>query len=175
MNRVARSGLAASTVVLLFASAALPALSDAASQHKTLKQELVGAWIYVSVDTVKPDGTRSAMYGPTPQGIAIFDESGRYAVVNARSDLPKFESNSRMDGSPEEYKAIAQGSIAHFGTYTVNESDRTITFHIQTSTFPNWNGNVQKRPFTLKGDELKWTTPAASGGGSGEVVLKRAK
>ena len=77
-----------------------------------------------------------------------------------------------MDGSPEEYKAVVQGSIAHFGTYTVNEADRTITFHIQTSTFPNWNGAVQKRPFTLKGDELKWTTPAASGGGSGEVVLR---
>lgn len=52
----------------------------------------------------------------------------------------------------------------------------TITFRIQTSTFPNWNGVEQKRPFSLAGDELKWTTtPAASGGGLGEVVLKWAK
>ena len=152
----------------------LPASSNAASK-KTLKQEVVGAWTYVSVDTVRPDGSRVPMYGANPQGVAIFDDHGRYALVNARSDLPKFASNNRMDGSPEEYKAVVQGSIAHFGTYTVNEADRTITFHIQTSTFPNWNGAVQKRPFTLKGDELKWTTPAALGGGSGEVVLKRAK
>ena len=81
----------------------------------------------------------------------------------------------RMQGSPEEYKAVVQGTIAHFGRYTVNEVDKTITFHIETSTFPNWNGLEQKRPFSLVSDELRWTTPAASGGGSGEIVLKRAK
>jgi hypothetical protein len=79
-----------------------------------------------------------------------------------------------MEGTPEEYKAVVQGMNAHFGRYTVNETDKTITFHIETSTFPNWNGIEQKRPFTLTGDELKWTT-AASGGGTAEVVLKRAK
>jgi hypothetical protein len=80
-----------------------------------------------------------------------------------------------MKGTEEEYRAIAQGSIAHFGTYTVNEADKTITFHIDTSTFPNWNGIEQRRPFALSGDDLRWTTPSASGGGSGEIVLKRAK
>jgi hypothetical protein len=80
-----------------------------------------------------------------------------------------------MAGTPEENKAVVQGSIAHFGGYSINEADKTITFQIDTSTFPNWNGVVQKRPFTLTADELKWTTPAASGGGSGEVVLKRVK
>jgi hypothetical protein len=35
-----------------------------------------------------------------------------------------------------------------------------ITFHIQTSTYPNWDGMDQKRPFTLSGDELKYTVPA---------------
>jgi hypothetical protein len=78
-----------------------------------------------------------SLYGPLPQRLVIFEESGRYALVDARSDLPKYVSNNRMGGSPEEYRAIAQGSIAHFGTYMVNESDGTITFRIQTSTFPN--------------------------------------
>ena len=80
----------------------------------------------------------------------------------------------RIEGTPEENKAVVQGSISHFGRYTVNDADKTITFHIETSTFPNWNGTEQKRPFTVTGDELKWTT-AASSGGSAEVVLKRAK
>jgi len=68
-----------------------------------------------------------------------------------------------------------QGSISHFGTFVVNEGDKTITFHIQTSTFPNWDGIDQKRPFTLSGDELKYPVPAASGGGTAEVVLMRLK
>ena len=80
-----------------------------------------------------------------------------------------------MDGTAEENKAAVQSNIAHFGTYSVNESDKTITFHIDTSTFPNWNGTEQKRPVTVTGDELKWATPASTGAGTAEVVLRRAK
>ncbi len=67
---------------------------------------------------------------------------------------------------------MAQGTIAHFGRYSVNEADKTIILHIETSTFPNWNGVEQKRPLTLTGDELRWLRLAAE---SGEIVLKRAK
>ena len=107
--------------------------------------------------------------------IVMLDANGRYALIVTRSDHPKFASNNRMQGTPEENKAIVQGSISHFGTYVVNEADKTITFHIQTSTFPNWDGMDQKRPFTLSGDELKYTVPTASGGGTAEVVMKRIK
>jgi hypothetical protein len=161
-------------LILLFLGVALPS-GDAIGQQRSLSEQIAGAWTYVSVDTVRPDGSRVPMYGPNPQGLVIFDGNGYYALVNARGDLPKVASNNRMEGTPEEYKAIVQGSIAHFGRYTINDADKTITFQIQTSTFPNWNGTVQTRPFTLMGDELRWTTPAASGGGSGEVVLRRAK
>ncbi|WP_242431882.1 lipocalin-like domain-containing protein [Burkholderia sp. Bp9031] len=149
--------------------------SGAALSQQSLDQQLAGAWTYVSVDTVRPDGSRTPMYGPNPHGLVIFDGHGHYALVNSRGDLPKYVSNDRMKGSAEEYRAVVQGSIAHFGTYVVNEADKTITFRIDTSTFPNWNGVEQRRPFVLSGDELRWTTPAASGGGSGEVVLRRAK
>jgi len=147
---------------------------EAVGQEKTLKEQLVGTWTYVSVDTVNPDGSRVPMYGPNPQGLASFDSNGRYILLTSRSGQPKFASNNRMEGTPEEYKAVVQGMIAHFGRYTINETDKTITFHIETSSFPNWNGIEQKRPFTLTGDELKWTT-AGSSGGLAEVVLKRAK
>jgi hypothetical protein len=158
---------------LVFMGIALQS-GDAKSQ-KTLSEQLAGAWTYVTVDTVRPDGSRTPMYGPNPQGLVIFDGHGHYALVNSRADLPKYGSNDRMTGTAEEYMTIVQGSIAHFGSYTVNEADKTITFHIATSTFPNWNGVEQRRPFVLSGDDLRWTTPAASGGGSGEIVLKRAK
>jgi len=165
--------LTLTTMALLFLGVALPS-GNAVGQEKTLKDQLVGTWTYVSVDTVNPDGSRVPMYGPNPQGLASFDSNGRYILLTSRSGQPKFASNNRMEGTPEEYKAVVQGMIAHFGRYTVNEMDKTITFHIETSSFPNWNGIEQKRPFTLTGDELKWTT-AGSSGGLAEVVLKRAK
>lgn len=150
-------------------------LSSREAVGQTLSEQLAGAWTYVSVDTVRADGSRTPMYGPNPQGLVIFDGRGHYALVNARADQPKFASNNRMTGSPTEYEAVVHGSIAHFGRYIVNEADKTITFHIETSTFPNWNGLEQKRPFILEGNQLKWTTPSASGGGTGEIVLKRAE
>jgi hypothetical protein len=138
-------------------------------------KDVVGAWDYVSAETVRPDGTKSPTFGPNPKGIVMFEANGHYALIVTRSGQPKFASNNRMQGTPDENKEIVQGSISHFGTYGVNEADKTITFHIQTSTFPNWDGMDQKRPFTLSGDELKYTVPAASGGGTAEVVLKRIK
>ena len=165
--------LTLTAVALLLVELGVPP-SDALGQQKTLKEQVVGTWSYVSVDTVRPDGSREQMYGPNPKGLGVFDSNGRYIFLNGRSGLPKFASNNRMEGTPEENKAVVQGMNAHFGRYTVNETDKTLTFHIETSTFPNWNGIEQKRPFTLTGDELKWTT-AASGGGTAEVVLKRVK
>jgi len=172
MNRT--TALALNTLALVCLGIAVPP-SAVAGQPTVLKDQIVGAWAYVSVDTVKGDGSRTPMYGDDPQGLAIFSGNGRYALMTSRAGLPKFASNNRADGTVEEYKAIVQGSISHFGTYTVNEADKTITFHIQASTFPNWNGIEQKRPVTITGDELRWTTPGASGGGNGEVVLRRAK
>lgn len=172
MNRL--STFALTTMALLFLGVA-PPWGGAVGQQKSLKEQVVGTWTYVAVDIVRPDGSRVPLYGPNPQGVASFDGNGHYQLLTARAGLPRFAVNDRMQGTAEEYKAVVQGSIAHFGRYTVNEADKTITFQIETSTFPNWNGTEQKRPFNIVGDELTWRTPASSGGGTAEVVLKRAK
>lgn len=108
------------------------------------------------------------------QGLAVFDKTGHYILMTSRADMAKFGSGNRMDGTPAENRAIVQGMIAHFGTYTVNEVDRTITFHIATSSFPNWNGVDQKRPFSISEDRLTLATPASSGG-TAEVALHRVR
>ncbi len=171
MNRL--STVTPTALALLLLGTALLSI-DAMAQQKPLKEQIVGTWNYASVDIVHSDGSRVPLYGPNPEGIASFDSNGHYVLLTARAGLPKFASNNRAQGTADENKAVVQGSIAHFGTYTVNESDKSVTFHIQTSTFPNWDRTDQKRPFSITGDELKWSTPASSGG-TAEVVLKRAK
>jgi hypothetical protein len=90
------------------------------------------------------------------------------------ADLPKYASNSRTQGTPEEYKATVQGYLGYFGTYALNGSD--LVFHIEGSSFPNWNGAEQKRTnVTITGDELKYSQPTPSAGGSPVVIVwKRA-
>jgi lipocalin-like protein len=149
---------------------------SAASQQKPLKEQIVGSWTYASNETILPDGSRTQTFGPNQSGLVIFGSDGRYVSLVGRAGIPKFASNSRSSGTVEENKAAVQGSIATFGRYTINEADHSLTLSIEYSSYPNWTGTEQKRPFTLAGDDLKYVVPSSSAGnGRGEVVLRRAK
>ena len=47
-----------------------------------------------------------------------------------------------------------QGSLAYFGTDTVDEAAKIITTHIEGCTFSNRIGTDRKLSFNLNGDEL---------------------
>jgi len=151
-------------------------VADILAQQRSLKEQLVGTWKLVSVDNLRDDGSKVELFGPNPTGIVIYTRDGHFALLNGRSDLPKFASNRRDKGTQEENKAVVEGSIAYFGTYSVNEADKAITAKIEGSTFPNFVGTDQKRIITsLTKDELKFTNPAGSSGGTLQLVWKRAK
>jgi len=115
-------------------------------------------------------------YGPKPQGLMILTPDGHYSINLAASGLPKFASNSRVKGTDAENKAVIQGSIFHFGTYTVDDGGKFITFNIKSSSFPNFDGTTQKRSLKVAGDELTYVPPVSSAGGAGQpVVWKRMK
>src|SRR5262245_51679777 len=128
-------------------------------------KDLVGTWTIASAEA----------FGPTPKGTLIFDANGRYSLMLMRPDLPKYGSNNRSKGTPEEYQAIGAGTISYYGTYSVSGSD--LILRVEYSSFPNWNGTEQKRTnFTVGGDELKYTNTATTGGGRPAGMLwKRAK
>ena len=137
-------------------------------------KDIVGTWKPVSVTVTGLDGRKTEPFGPNPNSILTFDANGRFVLVNTRPDLPKFASNNRMQGTAEENKAIVQGTIAYFRTYTV--VDKVIIHKLEGSTWPNWAATDQKRPIiSLTGDEMKLSNPAASVGGTAEATYKRIK
>jgi hypothetical protein len=169
MNR--RTALTAISASLLVAGLAASA-GDAAAQGA---KRLTGTWTVVSADNVDASGKKTPTFGPNPRGSLIFTSNGRYSINIARASLPKFASDNRLKGTSEENQAVIAGTIAHFGKYSVDEKDKAFTFHIETSSYPNWDGTAQKRPFTVSGDELKYGVAAASGGGRVELIWKRVK
>ncbi|MBK8640265.1 MAG: lipocalin-like domain-containing protein [Chromatiaceae bacterium] len=108
---------------------------------------LVGTWTLVSTAN-EQGGTKTDTFGPNPKGILMVNGNGHYVITIAHADLPKMASNNRTTATPAENKAIVGGSLTHFGTISVNAADKTLTFKIETATFPNWEGTEQKRPFT---------------------------
>jgi hypothetical protein len=161
MNRRSVLNLSAITAVGLIMS-----LSSAMAQTKSLKDQLVGTWTLSSAE----------LYGTNPKGSYMFDSNGRFSAMLMRNDLPKYTSNSRTQGTPAEYKGTVDGSIAYFGTYSVNGTD--VDLHVEGSTFANWTGTVQKRTnVSVVGDELRYNVPAPSDGRptAAPTVWKRAK
>ena len=138
-------------------------------------KELIGSWTLVSV-VVDQAGKKIEPFGSQPKGSIMFDPYGRFSLIITRSDLPARVSRKRQSGTAEETRAIIQGSIAYFDTYTVSDDDRTFIVHVEGSTFPNWVGADRKRIFSISGDELKSTNSDRSGGaGTALVIWKRAK
>ena len=158
------------------AAPVLPVLAESTgAQQKSLKEQLVGDWVQVSNITTRADGTKVETWGPDAKSIMIFQNNGRVATIVTRADLPKFASNNRATGTADENKAVVQGSIAYFGTYSVDEANKKLSMRLEGSTFSNWTGTTQTRTIALSGDELTQSLPAGSAGGTVEIKYKRAK
>jgi len=165
--------LTAATVSVLIMGGALPT-GDAVAQQKSLKEQLAGTWIYVSSTSTRADGSKTDR--PNLKGIVIYTSDGHFAFVSVRPDLPKLAANDRARATAEEARAVVAGSIAYYGTYSVNEVDKVITPKVEGSTFANLIGSDQKRIITsLTADELKFTNPRTASGETLEFVWKRAK
>jgi hypothetical protein len=162
-----------SLIVFAFLAAAPGTFGQATM---TDKERLVGSWTEVSI-TAGGGGSQAEPFGPNPNGMMMVDAAGHISLTTLRSDLPKFQSNNRIAGTADENKAIVEGSIAYFGTYVVDEATHEITITIKGSTFPNFNGTIQKRLLSFRGDdEFSFIVPNPSGGGpTTTVVFRRAK
>ena len=139
----------------------------------TLKQQIVGTWAVVSSINER-DGKKTEALGPHPIGYYMFDQAGHYSLQSMRGDLPKFASNNKNTGTDAENRAVVQGINTIFGTYTVDEKDRSVTVHIIGGSFPNWAGADQKRTIAIVGDTLTWTV-AMGPAGTTVITLKRAQ
>ena len=169
MNRRSMLNISAVTVLGL---AVLAGSASGAPTAKVTKRQLVGSWSLVSNTT----SNSSVQAFGANDGFVVFESNGRFSLSLVRSDLPKFASNNRATGTADENKAVVQGSIAYFGTYSVNEAEGSVTLHIERSTFPNWDGGDQKRTITsLTAQQMTYTNPAASTGGSAELTWQRVK
>ena len=153
------------------------ALSAGNAIAQSLKQQIVGTWDFTVAEVTAADGKKSFPFGETPKGILIFTPDGRFAQIHVASDVPKIASGNRLTGTAEENAAILHHSLALFGSYTVDEEKKTVTFHIVSSTFPNWQGEAQTRTIDkLTADEFVNTNPNVAGGrGSAANYYKRAK
>jgi hypothetical protein len=157
--------------------AALACGCASVQQPKSLREQITGTWDFVVAEVKAPDGHVSYPFGKNPKGIIVFTPDGHFTQIHVASDVPKIASNNRLTGTPEEYAAIMRRSISVFGTYTVDEAKRTVTYRIVSASYPNWEGESQTRTINkLTADEFQNTNPNVAGGrGSATNIYKRMR
>ena len=152
-------------IVVLVLSLTLSSGCATLSESRGLKSQIIGIWNFTVAEVKAPDGKISYPFGEKPKGILVFTPDGHFTQIHVAGDVPKIASNNRLTGTPEEYGAIMRRSLSVFGTYTVDEDKKTVTFHIVSSSFPNWEGESQTRTIDkLTADEFQNTNPNVAGG-----------
>ena len=147
----------------------------AAGQDSPLRDRLVGVWIPTAHETTFREGGKHRQFGASPEGMMILDANGDYTQILVRPDQPKYGSNDRTNGTPEEFAATVRGSVANFGTWSVDEATKTLTYHIRGSTFPNQAGTDMKSTVILTGEEWTGTIARTTSGRQSVMTWKRAK
>jgi hypothetical protein len=177
MNWSIRKVASVLLVVTVLSGGMLSGASNVWSQKKggTLAKQIQGSWILVSI-YVEQDGKKIEPFDSKPRGSMILTPDSRFSIIFMKESLPKFTSNSRVKGTAEENQAVVHGSLAYYGSYAVaSEKEQTVNLRIDGSTFPNWDGQDQKRVMTVKGDEMNVTNPTSAIGGVTYFTLKRVK
>ena len=134
---------------------------------------LHGTWTLVAADKILPGGALARDYGEQPKGRLIVDTQGRYSLQIFKSERLRFATDNKADGSTEEFKSAAMGSSTHYGTVAIDEKAGQLIFSIEGSSFPNWEGTVQRRRYKLEGKKLSYQVPPRADGSIPISVWRR--
>lgn len=142
---------------------------------KKIRNQFVGTWSLVAVTNTNADGSEVLPYGKNPVGLLVFTDAGDYAIQILKATRPKVAAGDKNKATPDENAALVQGNNSHFGTYTVNSEKHNITFKVQHAFYPNWEGNVQVRSYTLENNVLSYVVTHTTNGGAitATVVWKK--
>jgi hypothetical protein len=156
---------------VLLSTVAVP--TSGIGQGISLREALVGTWVYVSSTAKREDG--SAVQRPGLQGVVTYTADGHFHFITTATGAAKYASNDPSRPSAEEAMDTASKSIAYTGSYTVDE--KTIFLNIETSTFPNLVGapNQRRVVTSINSDEMTFVNPRNPAGVTLEFVWKRGK
>ncbi len=169
--RVVNRGIISFVLVMGFSAAfAQSASPEHAAAAKLTRQLIIGAWRLVNIDYSGPNGALAdPVFGPKPQGIIIYDQSGWMSVqiVTAnRPAIPRPATRTSHVVTPDDAKLAAAAFdtyYAYFGSWDYNPETSVITHHLHSSLLPYETGLEYRREVTFDGTNLKLTARSKEG------------
>jgi hypothetical protein len=74
-----------------------------------------------------------------------------------------------VEASCDELRQIADGYLGYYGTFSLNEANKSVIHHVEACTLPAWIGTDQTRPYQFVGADLVLRS------GSSELVWERLR
>ncbi len=145
-------------------TAILVCLSFQASAESS--QTIEGSWRLISSEGHGADGRVVYDQGKHPVGRVMFDASGRMSIHLTNPDRSNFASGDFLRPTQEECLEAFKSYFGYFGSYTLDEKARTVTFHVEGAAYPNYVGTDQVRYYTIEGERLILRTPPERAGGT---------
>lgn len=148
------------------ASTAQPTATEPAPQEQATvvndRTSFNGVWDLVSFDQNEPDGNISHPYGEMPVGRLTFDAANRMSVfVMKPGRVASVNTTAQIStASTEDLRQIADGFMAYYGDFRLDDQTKTLITKVEGCTIPAWSGTEQKRTYELAGDTLTLITPA---------------
>ena len=125
-------------VICALCLVALPARAE------SLLQQVAGVWMLTSGSEQAADGTRTV---PWSAGNLILDPSGHMSFFVLGKNQQKPE-------GPADPRAPVGPIVAYYGTFTVDDAAKTVTFHVENASAPAFSGATRVQYITVTGDTL---------------------
>jgi hypothetical protein len=142
----------------------LSALSLATFAHAqkngaAVRKKFTGVWKLISGEAKdQVTGEVGYPWGTKPVGRLVYDDAGRvFAQLMNPGRRPVGGMANRGAAaaigasSADDMREMLTGFNAYFGTFDVDESDRTVIHHLESALIPSWVGTDQRRKYEFSG------------------------
>jgi hypothetical protein len=132
-----------------------------------LSKALVGTWQLLSREDFAPTGERRVdpSLGADPFGLLFYDSTGNFAAQFMKRVRDGSTTEIIQKASPNNSRAHG-GYDAYFGTYTVDDTEGTVTQRLVGALSRENVGQVLTRMMTIVGDELVIRVQTATSDGT---------
>ena len=130
----------------------------AAQAAPKVRDQFIGVYKLISCERKFKDGRIEYPYGEKPVGRITYDKAGRMSAQlmkpGLRSTVAPGTNFGGAKADCEELRVAAEGFIAYYGRFDIDEATKMVTHHVEACLVPSWVGTDLKRNYRFTGKNL---------------------
>lgn len=134
-----------------------PAADAPQARRSAQANPFVGSWKLTGIERRNPDGSLipgvNPVGGVNPTGMVMYDASGHMSLQIMPSGRPQ-TLNTLQPLTPEQSQSALFGFVSYYGTYTIDEPNKTLNLHFDGAVNPSMVGTDGTRLYEFNGNQM---------------------